>query len=311
MTTIEKGQTTRLPLSPALRRKRRRSVRIGLLLLSPALALGTLFFVVPVAFVVYQSLTDAPLLGSAKFVGLDNYRKLLADDDFRHAIIFSGSFTLIGAPMNVLIGYALGVLMRGSRRLAAIFRGVYLVPFVVGLATLSYMAVLELQPGYGGVNEVLKGLHITNGGTAWLIQPGLALVAVAVLSTWFSCGLGMILFMTAMQGVPTELIEAARVDGAGWWARERQIIFPLVRRTLALVSITTVSGYFLAFTQFYILTHGGPGTSTSTSVILTYRTALQEFRLGYASAMSMTLLILIATLSVAQFYVFRSNETDR
>jgi multiple sugar transport system permease protein len=280
-------------------------------LLSPVVALALLFFVAPLGFVVYQSLRDAPLLGPSTFTGLDNYRTLLRDTSFLRSLRFAGLFTLVAAPLIVVAGYALGVLMRARRRLAGLFRALYLVPYVVGLTTLSYMAVLELQPGHGGVNQVLRLLGLTDGSTAWLIRPGTAIAAVTALSAWYSVGLGMLLFMTAMHNVPAELIEAARVDGAGWWTRERAVIFPLVRPTVALVSITTVSGSFLAFTQFFILTQGGPGTSTSTPVIIAYKDALQQFRLGYACALSLVILLLVAGLSVAQFYLFRVSQTER
>lgn len=270
--------------------------------------LGILFFAIPVAFVIYQSLTDTPLLGSGHFIGFANYTNLFSDGDFLHSLAFGALFTLIATPTIVVSGYALGMLMRTRRRLAGFFRVVYLAPYVIGLTTLSYMAVLEFQPQYGGFDQVLKALKLGNGSTAWLIRPNLAIVAATLLSAWYAVGLGMILFMTAMQGISPDVLEAARVDGAGWWSREWRIIFPLVRRTVALVSITTVSGSFLAFTQFYILTHGGPGVSTATPVLLTYITALQQFRLGYASAMSLILLVLVAALSAGQFYLFRANE---
>ena len=293
-----------------MRRARREAV-VGMAMLTPVLLLGLVFFVVPIGYVVVQSLTDTPLIGDGTFVGLDNYSQLLHDEIFLSALRFGALFTAMASPVIVFSGYVLGVMTRGSRRLVGVFRSLYLLPYVVGLTTLSYMAVLEFRPGYGAVNQILHTLHITDGQTAWLVDRDLALGAATAVSAWYAVGFGMVLFMTSMQAIPDEMVEAARVDGANWLQRERLVVFPMVRRTLALVSITTVAGSFLAFTQFFILTQGGPGSATSTPVIVAYKTAIQRFRLGYASAMSLVVLILIAGLSLLQFYLLKANSDER
>lgn len=279
-----------------------------IVLLSPAAALALIFFVAPILLVAVQSLTDSPLIGSGSFIGLANYLALFQDDQFLSALRFGAVFTILSSVVIVVGAYLLAMLVRRSRRLVGVYRGLYLLPFVIGLSTLSYAALLEFRPGYGALNQLLALLHLTDGQTAWLVDPSTAVPAVTLVSAWSAVGFGMILFMTAMQSVPTELIEAARVDGTSWLQRERLVVFPMIQRTLSLVSITTVAGGFLAFTQFFILTQGGPGTSTATPVILAYKIAIQQFRLGYASAMSIVLLLIIAVLTTAQFLIFRTRN---
>lgn len=281
----------------------------GLLLVLPAVVLGVVFFAIPVGVVVYESMRNAPLVGASHFVGFSNFRLLFDDPNFRHSLLFTLLYTAIATPMIVVTSYALAVLVRTRRRAVGVLRVIFLLPYVVGLSTLSYMEVLELQPQYGGVDALLS--HLGIGQVDWLIRPGMVLLAACVLCTWFASGFGMILFMTAMQGIPTDLIESAQVDGAGWWQREHRVVLPLVRRTLALVSITTCAGSLLAFSQFYIFTQGGPGSSTATSVILVYQTALWDFKLGYSCAMSVVLLVIVAGFSVSQFFLFRANAVDK
>lgn len=292
----------------SLSARRRRRVVGAVVMLTPAALLALVFFAAPVALVFVRSFSSAPLIGDGRFVGLDNYRRLLDDHSFRRALVFGLEFTALATLLVLPGAYALGVLVRRGRRFVGFFRGVYLVPFVIGLSTLSYMALLEFRPGYGSVNQLLAALGLSNGETAWLLSPGLALCAATLVTAWAAVGFGMVLFMTAMQSVPDELLEAARVDGASWWQRERLVILPMIKRTLALVSVTTVAGNLLAFSQFYILTQGGPGTSTATPVIIAYKTAIQQFRLGYASAMSIVLLVIIAVLSAAQLALLRGGR---
>ncbi|WIB65545.1 sugar ABC transporter permease [Curtobacterium sp. MCBD17_040] len=311
MSTVARtGHTTAAGPSAIRRARARRRWLRPLAFLAPALALSLVFFVAPLVSVVYQSLTSAPLIGNGTFVGVTNYVSLLTDSTFLGALGFGAAFTVIASVLIIVGAYGLALIVRRKRRGTGVLRAIYLLPFVIGLSTLSYMALLEFRPQYGSFNQVLHSVGLGNGNTAWLLHPGSALFAVALVSAWASVGFGMILIMSSMQAVPEETIEAARVDGAGWLQREWFVVFPMVKRTVALVSITTVAGSLLAFTQFFILTQGGPGTTTSTPVIIAYKTAIAQFHLGYASAISVVLLVIIAVLTVVQFRLFRVGATD-
>ena len=126
------------------------------------------------------------------------------------------------------------------------------------------------------------------------MHTGLALTAICVLVIWFASGLTMMLLMAGMQGIPVELYESARVDGASWWSAERRITMPLLRRSIALSLIISVVGSFLAFNQFFIITDGGPGTSTESVVMSIYQTAFADSNVGLASAMSVVVIVVVA-----------------
>ena len=141
------------------------------------------------------------------------------------------------------------------------------------------------------------------------MHTNLALVAVCVLVVWFASGLTMVLLMAGMQGISPDLLEAASIDGASWLEQEIHVRMPLLRRTIALSLIISVVGSFLAFNQFYILTQGGPGTSTDTVVMWIYQVAFVQLHLGRATAMSLALVVLVAIISFIQFYALRERDT--
>ena len=282
--------------------------RTGLLLVIPAFLFVAVFVLIPVGFAIYLSFTNYPLIGPYHWTGLQNWAAVGQDATFVHSVLFTLEYTAIVTPAIFIVGYALAVLVRRRRRGSTLLRTLFFLPYVVGLVTESFILLLELQPGSGGINAILHWLHLTNGQTAWLVHTNLALIAVCVLVVWFASGLTMVLLMAGMQGIPGDLLEAASIDGASWLAQEFRIRMPLLRRTIALSLIISVVGSFLAFNQFYILTQGGPGTSTDTVVMWIYQVAFVQLHLGRATAMSLTLVVLVGIISFIQFYALRERE---
>jgi multiple sugar transport system permease protein len=301
------------PADPASRPRGRNPLarnraRTGFLLSLPALILVTVFFVLPLILVAWMSLNNWPLIGRATFIGLQNYRNLGHDKIFGHALLFTAEYTIIVTPIQLVLGYLMAVMVRSKLRGVGFFRTVYFMPVVTGFAATAYVFLVMLTPGVGVVNTVIKGLGLSNGQTNWLTSPGLALIVAVLLITWKTIGIAMILFMAAMQAVPGELYEAAKVDGAGWWRREARITVPLIRRTTALILVLTVAGSFLAFDQFFILTQGGPNNETLTAVLWIYTTAFVQYRTGYAGALSIVLLVLLILLSIVQIRALRRGD---
>ena len=284
--------------------------RAGWLLSAPAILFIAVFVLFPLGFAVYISLTDWPLIGSYHFIGLGNYVQLGSDATFVQSVLFTLKYTAIVTLPILLVGYGLALLVRSNRPGAIVFRTVFFLPYVVGLATESYMLVLELQPDSGAVNFLLSRLGIAKASTAWLVDANLALIAVSVLVVWFASGLTMVLLMAGMQGVPRELYESAEIDGASWWDKELHVTLPLLRGTIALSLIISVIGSFLAFTQFYILTQGGPGTSTDTVVMWIYQVGFVQLRLGEATAMSLVLMVVVGLISIGQFIFLRAGREE-
>lgn len=280
----------------------RRNARTGLVLIVPALAVVGVFVLYPLGFGVYISLTNWPLVGSYHFIGMANYSTLAHNPLFLGSIVFTLKYTAIVTLPILAVGYGLAILVRANRPGATIFRTLVFLPFIIGLTTLSYMSVVELQPTSGTANFLLSKLGIVSDTTAWLVHAGLATTAICVLVVWAASGLTMMLLMAGMQGIPEQLYESARVDGASWREAEWHVTLPLLRRPIALSLIISVVGSFLAFNQFYIMTMGGPGTSTVSVVMAIYDTAFTQFNIGLASAMSVVLVIIIGLITFAQFY---------
>nr|WP_269449738.1 sugar ABC transporter permease [Auraticoccus cholistanensis] len=206
------------------------------------------------------------------------------------------------------MGYFMAVLVRARRRGVTALRTILFLPYVVGLSTLSFMLVLEAQPGSGAVNLVLARLGLTDGQTAWLVDGNLATGLISALVIWAVPGLTMMLLMSAMQGIPSEVYESASLDGAGWWSQELLITVPLLRRTIAMCLIISVIGSFLAFTQFYVLTKGGPGSATTTVVQYIYNRAFIQLQLGSATALSILLVVVVGLVTAAQFWLLRERD---
>ena len=274
---------------------------------SPALLLVGAFALFPLGFGIYISLTNWPLVGPYHFIGLSNYSSLIHNSEFLQSIVFTLKYTAIVTIPIFVVGYALAVFVRSNRRGTTVFRTLIFLPYIVGLVAESYMALVELQPSSGTVNFVLSKLGIGSATTAWTVRTGLATTAICILVIWFASGLTMMLLMAGMQSIPTDLYESARVDGASWWSAERRITMPLLRRSIALSLIISVVGSFLAFNQFFIITDGGPGTSTVPVVMSIYQTAFADTDVGLASAMSVVLVIVVGLITFVQFHYLQGD----
>jgi len=285
----------------------RRDTRTGLALVTPAVLFVSVFALFPLGFGVYISLTDWPLIGPYHFIGLANYENLVHNSVFLQSIVFTLKYTAIVTVPIFVVGYALAVFVRSNRRGSTLFRTMIFLPYIVGLVAESYMAVVELQPSSGTANFALSKLGLVSDTTAWLVHTGLALTAISVLVVWFASGLTMMLLMAGMQGIPHEIYESARVDGASWWSVERRLTLPLLRRSIALSLIISVVGSFLAFNQFFIMTDGGPGTSTVPVVMSIFDTAFAQMDVGLASAMSVVLVIVVGLITFVQFHYLQGD----
>jgi multiple sugar transport system permease protein len=282
--------------------------RTALLLVTPAVVFVVTFVLVPLVFAVVISLTNWPLIGRVEFVGLDNYVAIPSDTTFAKSVLYTLLYTAIVTGPILGLGYAMAVLVRSPRRGSTLLRTILFLPFVVGLSTISFITVLEAQPESGAVNLVLKALGITDGSTAWLVDGPLATGLICVLVIWGVSGLTMVLLMSGMHAIPDEVYESAELDGAGWWQREWNVTIPMLRKTIAMSVIISVIGSLLAFTQFYILTKGGPGTDTMTVVNYIYNRAFVQLQLGAAGALSVVLVAVVGLVTATQFWLLRDRD---
>ena len=301
---------------PVANRPRRRRVGLtatrrpttGLAFVAPTGVIVVALFLVPLAILVYMSLTDWPLLGEPEFIGLKNYRQLGSDDRFTGAISFTLVYTVITTIVLFAIAFVLVAISNSKRRGVIFYRTAFFLPYVVGTAAASSMWWLDANDQLGVFNRLLHATGVTDQPAGLLATPGKALFTAIALVVWKFIGFQVLVLLVGLQSIPSELYEAARVDGASTWQRLRYITAPGMRPTMALLTVLSVTGSLLAFDQFFVLTHGGPDNSTVTVVLALYNKAFQSFRLGSAAAEAVAILLVLVLVNVIQLRLLRERE---
>jgi multiple sugar transport system permease protein len=308
---MEPSRTKALTARLARRNRRagpRRSQTVGALWAAPALIMVLVFFVVPVVYMVYMSFQNWPLLGEHSFVGLRNYTDAIHDPRFLEPVRFTILYTVLIVPALLVAGLGMASLVRAKRRGSGLFRTLFFLPVVVGFAAAGYLWLWFVNPRVGPLPQILRSLGFGSLQDPWLGTSMGALLVVCLMVLWKFSGFTMLLFMTGMQTIPDDIMEAARVDGAGRWRLLRSITLPLLRRTIALVVILTTAGSLLAFDQFFVMTRGGPNNHTITVVYAIYRQSFSSFRLGYGAALSVMLAAVLLVISAIQLRLLRSDD---
>lgn len=295
------------PIRPMLRRRRRRTAAVGWLYALPTLVIVVALFVLPLLLVLQMSVSDWPLFGGNR--GIDfprNFVKAVTNPRFGPAVLFTIEYTVIATVLLLVLGLGLALLVQESTRWKGLLRTAILVPSALGLASASLLFYVLYSPLVGPFAGLTNALGIDLLGT-----PVSALWSTVFLIVWRFSGFYMLLMLVGLQGVPEELYEAARTDGATTSQIFRTITLPLLRPTLALTSVLAITGSLLAFDQFYILTKGGPDNSTLTIVQLIYNSAFQgQNDLGVAGALSVIVLIALVAINAAQLRAFRAPDEE-
>lgn len=300
------------PRSPAASRRprgpRSRQAVVGLLLISPAALLLVVFFALPVLLSVVMSFYDWPLFGTPEPVGLDNYVRMFSDDIVRSSIGFTVLYTVLVTAVTFVVSFALALLVQRGGRAVGVFRTTFFLPSAIGLGLAGLLWGFLYNAQIGIFSSVLQALGLSRDPVLFFDSQSSSLWAVIVMVTWKSVGLNMLVMLVGLQSIPAELYEAARMDRAGWWDRMRYITLPLMRPTFALLLVLGVSGALLSFDQFFTLTAGGPDRSTITVVYAIYRAAFTQFRLGYAAAIGVVLMVLLIIINLLQLRFLRPRE---
>ncbi|MFC4802199.1 carbohydrate ABC transporter permease [Neobacillus sp. GCM10023253] len=263
--------------------------------------IGFLVFIfVPVIASFFMSFTSWNGFGNIEFIGLDNYKQLLKDANFKISFINSILFMLISVPITLFISVLIAIALNRGIRFVKVFRTAVFLPYVT--ATIAVAAVWQLifNPSMGPINGTLMKLGI-DSPPGWLSSPTWALISVSIVYIWHSVGYYMILFLAGLQNIPDYLYEAAELDGAGPITKFFHITLPSLSPVLFFTTIIGVINSFKVFDLIYVLTGGGPGRSTHVLVYDIYNTAFKQFEYGYASAMAYVLFLVILIISIIQF----------
>jgi len=287
-------------------RIRRRRMRVeGWLYATPTALFVLALFVAPLFLVLRMSGSRWPLLSGDQGVNFpDNYTKAIENRFFTDSVVFTLKYTVLATVLLIGLGLGLALLVQESTRWKGLLRVSFLIPSALGLASASLLFYVLYSPIAGPLASVTRRFGFT-----FLGSPNAALWSTVFLIVWRFTGFYMLLMLVGLQGIPGDVFEAARIDGASRLQTFRHITLPLLRPTLALTTVLCVTGSLLAFEQFYILTKGGPDNSTITVVQLVYSVAFQgQNDLGVAAALSVMILGALVLVNALQLRAFRRPD---
>ncbi len=284
----------------------------GYVFIAPSFLFLTVFLAIPIGQALLYSFTSYDLIEAPRFAGLDNYVRLLRDERFRRAILNTVYFAAVTVPVGTALALVLAVLVNRAIRGVQIFRTAYYLPVVTSLVGVSLIWLWLYEPELGLLNDVLEVVGLPR--LKWLQSPETAMPAIILLSVWKNMGLHMTIYLAGLQGIPQHLYEAAEIDGAGAWRRFRGITLPLLAPTTYFVVVFYFINALQMFVQVWVMTPGGGGglrtvggplDSTLTVVALVYVTAFQNLQMGYASAMSFALFLIILVITLLNTRLLR------
>lgn len=278
--------------------------------LAPFAVFFVLFLVWPVIYMVISSFFDTSMVktGLGSFAGLDNYREMLGSSLFWGAMGHTLLFTLYTVIPLVVLSFVLAVLSNRLRRGQGFFRTVFFLPYILPSATIGLIWGLIFTPTSGLFAQAQQLLGVDNPSPV-LGTPSLAMIGIALATVWWTIGFNFILYLAALQDIPRELYEAAATDGATPWQQLRWITLPLLGKTTSLVVLLQIIASLKIFDQVYLLTSGGPGTSTQVVLGLITQTAFTDYRVGAASAASVLLFIVIIVIALVRQLTVRTEES--
>lgn len=291
-------------------RHRRQDALVGYLFIAPQ-ALGIVAFVlVPLGLIAYYSAHEWNVLaGTFRYVGTENFERLFTDPQLGGVLQATTIFSIALVIANLTLALVLALLLNRRMRGVGFFRTVFFSPVVVSLVAWTIVWGFLLQAD-GGINGMLATIGIE--GPNWLREGPTAMASVVIVQVFKNVGLNMVLFLAALQGVPHELFEAARVDGARPSTIFWRITFPMISPTILLTVIITIVGSLQVFAQIAVLTQGGPGTSTTVLVYYLFQQAFQFGKFGYGSVLAILLFLIVLVLTIVQWmlrrkWVFHEN----
>jgi multiple sugar transport system permease protein len=282
---------------------------VGLAYLAPALVFVLAFTVYPLGQMVWMSFNNWSLITPPRYIGVANFKRAFDDTQFWVSFLFTLKYTAIVTPILMIGGYALALLTAPNTRLRRVTRTVVFTPVVIGLGVSSLLWYWLFSTDFGLVNTALLDLGVIDKPVLWLgVDADTSDWAIITSVVWKVIGFGMILFVGAIQAIPTEINEASLVDGASYRQRVTRVILPLTLRTVLLVTLISVIGSLLAFDQFYIMTAGQPQNETATSVFYVYLNSFPYLKLGYGAALSLILAVTILAFTVVQLFLTRRSQ---
>jgi multiple sugar transport system permease protein len=273
--------------------------RWALLFLAPTIIGLAILSTGPILATLAISLTKWDLLRAPQLVGLDNFVALASDDRFLKALRNTAFYTVVSVPLGMVIALLLAVALNQTIRGIAWIRTAYFLPVVTSTIAIALVWQWIYSPDSGLLNQFLGVFGIAP--QKWLSNPTLAMPSIVAMSVWQGLGTDVIIFLAGLQAIPTELLDAASVDGAGRWARFRNIVLPLLTPSIFFTGILSLIDSFQVFDQIFVLSRPRPSDATITIVYFIYENGFKFFKMGYATAASWILLVIVAVFTAIYF----------
>lgn len=275
----------------------------GYLLIAPNLLIYMVFVVLPVLMSLVLSFSDWNFVGgfeNLKFIGFENFAALPTDTWFTDSLRNNLVYTLV-VPITMAFGLLFALMLNNYSYLRSFLRSMIFMPYISSSIAIAAVWMVIFHPSYGPINSFLSSIGMENpprwlGSTLW------ALPTVMFINVWAGFGYSMVIYLAGLQTIPQELYEAADIDGAGAWNKFRFIIFPLLTPTTFFLLVTGIIGSFKVFDIINVLTQGGPGTATTMLAYDVYRTGFVFYKMGYASAIAWVLMIIVAIITLIQWW---------
>ncbi|WP_147431487.1 carbohydrate ABC transporter permease [Terracoccus luteus] len=280
--------------------------RAGLLMVTPAVIVFTVFMFVPIVLTFWYSLQRYSGFGRMRFIGLENYQTIAADSTFWKAALNTAVFTVITVPIGIACGVGAAMLLNKWMPARGLFRALFYVPVVISGVASGIIFLRLFDPVTGILNQLLSAVGLPS--IDWQSNGLAAMVSVVLVVTWQGIGFGMVVYLAALQGIPREVNEAARVDGATGLTLFRRITWPLLRPTTFFLLVYSIIGSFQVFDVVYVLTRGGPGTSTTFLVQYAYDQGFNQRRQGYAAAIGVIIYVVVLVFTVFQWKFTKGRD---
>lgn len=304
-------QTTAIPKLEVGTQKKRtfrtREMVIGLLFILPSLIGFTLFYAIPAVRGVIISFSDWDLLTPARSVGLENYMRLLRDPTFWNSLKVTVYYVLLNIPLQTLLALVIAVMMSRLTK-SIIIRAIIILPWLMPGVVVGLLWLWLMDPTIGIINEFLRAIGV--GTVPFLNVPRTAMPSIALINIWQYVGYTALLIFAGLQAIPGSVYEAAQIDGASEGQMFWKVTIPLLRPVLVFVLVTSIIGSFQIFDTVAITTKGGPVNATKVLNYYIYEQAFTRFNMGYATAISMVLFLILIFVSMVQMRLMRAGESD-
>lgn len=281
----------------------RKQQRMAYLFITPPMLLFFIFSVIPTIMALVMGFTNYNIIQQPSYVGIKNFIRIFSDPFFYTCLKNTLFYVLIYMPAGTLMALGSALMLNRKRFGVTAFRLCFFVPVLSSSIASATIWLWLFNPQHGLINNMLSWFHIN--GPAWLSNSSTAMIAIIIMSVWAGFGFNMMIYLAGLQGIPQYLYEAAELDGASRIQTFRYVTWPALSSTTFLVTTMLCIGAFQMFDQAYLLTQGGPGNSTMTLVYYIYNTGFGSLQMGYASALSIILFIVIFVFSLANM---RANQ---